>query len=159
MKEIPLTQGKVALVDDGDYEYLMQWKWYAVWNGTVWSAARRVNQESHRHEIKMQYQLMGRPPRRGVTIDHRDRNPFNFQRGNLRWATRAQQNANRVVANSTGLRGVYRARGKFKACVGGCGVGKRHLGTYQTAVEAARAYNTAALELYGEFACLNQIPA
>ncbi len=40
MKEIPLTQGKISLVDDEDYERLNQFKWYPNWNGYTWYAKR-----------------------------------------------------------------------------------------------------------------------
>lgn len=40
MKEIPLTQGKVASVDDCDYEYLNQWKWHPLKSGKTFYAVR-----------------------------------------------------------------------------------------------------------------------
>lgn len=93
--------------------------------------------------------------RRGLEIDRRDGSK-GYSPENCRWATRAQQNANRVVpVASSGFRGVYpRCSGRWQSCVSRmnklvC------LGTFDTKLQAALAYDDAAVQLHGEFAVLN----
>lgn len=48
MKRIPLTQGKFALVDNEDFEWLNQFKWYALkttYGGYV--AIRNINKQPY----------------------------------------------------------------------------------------------------------------
>lgn len=108
MKRIPLTQGKVALVSDEDYEYLMQWKWYARRAGKTFYAGRHV-----RLKLKQKVFHMHRviAERLGIleAPDHKDRNGLNNQRSNLRAATISQNKANRGrnKNNTSGYKGVY----------------------------------------------------
>jgi hypothetical protein len=163
VKEIKITQGKVALVDDGDFELLNQWKWYArrgreSGNWRVERGLRRQEDCTYNYRrikpITMAEQILGR--RAGFTIDHHDRNPFNFQRSNLRWATKSQQAWNRMFPNRTGFKGVSPHRRRFKAEIR-LRNGRRYLGLFPTAGEAAQAYNNAARVHFGEFACLNPV--
>ncbi len=108
MKEIPLTQGKVALVDDEDYEYLTQWKWcynrYAV---------RCIGPKNHRQRIAM-HQVILNPPE-GLETDHIDRNKLNNQRSNLRAVTRSENMQNKAPYMQGGILitpGVIRKRRK-----------------------------------------------
>ena len=141
MKTIPLTQGQVALVDDADFEWLSQFKWCAMHNS-----------------------LMGEPPTPNLTPDHRDGNGLNNQRGNLRWATKAQQAQNSRVRsdNSSGFRGVKFCGDKpyprpWQAHIWSGGK-YFYLGKFDTPELAAAAYNSAARSLFGEFARLNPVP-
>jgi hypothetical protein len=90
-----------------------------------------------------------------ILVDHRDRARDNDCWDNLRLATRTQNNANKTSYSKTGFKGVYQqANGRFNAQ---CHFNRRKicLGTYDTAEEAARAYDTEATKLWGEFANLN----
>ncbi len=60
MKEIQLTQGKVALVDDEDFERLNQFKWCAHWNGKHWYAIRTVY-EGKKKTIRMHREILNAP--------------------------------------------------------------------------------------------------
>ena len=89
-KEILLTQGQVAIVDDEDYKRISQWKW-----------SYRRNPRSHYgyayrgmngHHISMHRLIMNAPD--DLEVDHIDRNGLNNCRFNLRLATRSQQRAN-----------------------------------------------------------------
>jgi hypothetical protein len=94
--------------------------------------------------------------------DHRDRNGLNNRRSNLRPATRQQQQANHRK-HSDGLTSPYRGvslhkpTGKFRAAIV-FNNKQNHLGLFEDELEAARAFNRAATEYFGEFASLNEIP-
>jgi len=98
MKKIKLTQGKVALVDDEDYEYLMQWKWWAHKMGNGFYAERKSRKGEF---LKQKTIFMHRvvAERAGIDIsnmiDHIDRDGLNNQRENLRAATHKTNGENR----------------------------------------------------------------
>lgn len=154
-QKIYLTKGKVALVDDGDFEYLNQWRWSFA-GGTAGNYARRNNHGDGRKTILMHRLIMNAPD--GVLVDHRDGNGLNNQKSNLRLCTHAQNMANRLsLTNSTsGYRGVsyHKGRGFWVAYISHNNK-QIHLGKYATAEEAAHAYDAAAQRLQGEFARLN----
>ncbi len=123
MREIPLTQGKVAIVSDCDYAYLMQWKWHAdkARPFTTWYARR-----SSRPQIRM-HTLLGRERlKHKEGTDHHNLDGLDNRRRNLRPATNSQSamNRGRHKNNSSGVTGVYpREDGKYQArvcCLGRC---------------------------------------
>jgi len=155
MKEIKLTRGCVALVDDEDFEYLSQWKWYA--GGREGNIYARRSISKHK-KILMHRLIMNTPD--DMEVDHRDRNKLNNQRSNLRNCNHLQNMVNREPEGASQYKGVsfaYR-RGK-KLIVSQIRIeGKStHIGYFKTEEEAARRYNEKALELHGEFAYLNEL--
>jgi len=158
MKQIPLTKGKVALVDDQDYEKLTRhrWKakparkgrpgWYAarnVWNGEKWAT------------IFMHQEIMGL----GSRWDHQDGDGLNNQRHNLRPATQVQNLRNRAKAQhqcTSRFKGVEwePSSKRWRARIGINGR-RKSLGRHLTQEAAARAYDSAAIEIFGEFARTN----
>jgi len=156
MKEIPLTRGYVTMVDDEDYEFLMQWKWYALVGkqGDVYAM-----RSSHRINGKRVAVLMHRVLTNALDkklVDHQDGNSLNNQKYNLRLCTSAENQRNRgsQINNTTGFCGVVRRGKGFLAQIQLNRV-KMHLGMHHTAEDAARAYDAAATKLHGEFARLN----
>jgi len=154
MKEITLTRGKIALVDDDDFEWLSKFRWRAYRNQCGCWYARRGESS-----IFMHREILGEPL--GVEVDHRDGDGLNNQRYNLRLATHSQNLCNRGKQrnNTSGYKGVswFKRVGKWHARIQINGRDK-HLGYFDILEEAARAYNVAALEHFGEFAKLNEIP-
>jgi hypothetical protein len=104
MKRIPLTQGKFALVDDADFEWLNQWKW-RVNHGY----ARRALYENGKRagDISM-HRLINNTPA-GLDTDHINRDKLDNRRDNLRSATRSQNNFNTPPPknNKSGTKGVW----------------------------------------------------
>lgn len=87
-----------------------------------------------------------------ISGDHEDRNPGNNRWKNIRPSTHAQNCRNRVFQNATGFQCVGKERsGRFKARVKLDGV-RKHLGTFNTAEEAALAVAAAKVVMHGEFA-------
>lgn len=155
MKKIPLTQGKFALVDDADFDWLNQWKWCAHKTKNTWYACRNAPRGPGLPGRRGQLILMHRLLLPGAQLkDHRDGDGLNNQRHNLRQATYRQNggNANLSKRNKSGFRGVYFSR-DHNAWTSQ--VNRQHLGYFSTVEEAARAYDKAAVELFGEFARLN----
>ena len=150
MKEIKLTQGKVALVDDEDFEYLNQWKWCAAKYGNLFYAVRGVGLPNRRTKhIKMTNIIMGEPPL-DMWRDHLDGNGLNNQRGNLRFVTKRQNGQNRHYTKNPHLPGVYwnKKNSKWVAeiCINGKGM---YLGSFPYEEEAFKAYRKA-VENLGE---------
>jgi hypothetical protein len=148
MREISLTQGQIALVDDEDYEYLSQWKWQARKAKNGWYARRWTSQRAgKRYIVGMHTEIMGCAP--SQLVDHEDGDGLNNQRSNLRFATTAQNALNQPARNRSGYKGVRLAQdtGKWRAVIS--------LGSFDSPEEAARAYDAAALIHHGEFARLN----
>ncbi len=107
----------------------------------------------------MHRQIMNAPP--GMDVDHQDHNTLNNQRANLRVCTRTQNNANSRKRNgcTSRFKGVYWYRERKRWLVQITTAGRTNtLGYFEDEVEAACAYNAAALEQFKEFALLNTIP-
>ena len=151
MKLIQLTQGYFAQVDDEDFEELQKYRWWINKVGSriyAYGAAGCKKIAMHRYLLK--------ETNRNVDIDHIDGNQLNNRRNNLRKATRAQNNANQKIAerNNTGYKGVSYCseRGLWVASVA-----SYHIGRFSCIKEAARHYNKAAFDKWGEFARLNNV--
>lgn len=159
MKQIPLTQGKFALVDDEDYEELSKFKWYSFKRGNTFYAIR--NHPGQRLMHRMILNLNGK-----LVCDHKDRNGLNNQRSNLRICTQAQNcmNSSSQKNSTSSFLGVcwtkQRQKGKdyfyWRATISVSGK-KIHLGSFKNEIEAARVYNEAAKKYFGEFANLNKL--
>ena len=156
MKEIPLTQGKIAIVDDEDFEWLNQWKWayhhsgYAV--RTIYIASR------NRKQISMHRLINGTPD--GIETDHINHNRLDNRRGNLRNCTHLQNQHNFSMpkSNTSGYKGVdwHKPNHKWRAQIKFHGK-KIHIGFFKNIGDAASAYETKAKELFGEFMNGNQL--
>jgi hypothetical protein len=166
MKRIPLTKGKEALVDECDYAYLMQWKWFcsssgrAVRNAKQSDVASFVKRPLSRQRILMHRVVAERTGLKiaGKDVDHVDTNPLNNQRNNLRPATDAQNSSNqgKTSRNTSGFKGVSWNKNNKNWLARICYYGVQYnLGSYATPEAAAAAYDAAAKELHKEFAYLN----
>ncbi len=168
MKTINLHPNGEALVDNSDYEFLSQFKWYRHKNNNgagktsdrvvrFEEAGRRphpkykIGKMSYR-QIEMGETLVGK--KEGLVCDHRNRNALDNQRENLRWATRQQNSRNRVLKNLA-TQGVFRNGCGFSARIT-VEKGKRlFLGYFKTAEAAANVYKEASLTFFGEFSPFN----
>lgn len=150
MKEIKLTQGRVALVDDEDFEYLNQFKWYAHKNRNTYYAERMSS--PGKVMIRMHRVIMNLLP--GEFVDHRDCNGLNNQKDNLRLCNKSQNCMNRRYINKTGYLGVYTSKKRFHASIR---VNKKsiNLGCFKSAEEAAMARDLGSIKYFGQFANLN----
>src|SRR6185437_1781145 len=153
-REMPLTQGKVAIVDAADFDYLNQWKWHAdPAMGGKWRAARTERMPNgKRRKVYMHKALLLVDP--GVDVDHRDGDGLNNRRSNLRAATRQQNafNSGRQHDNTSGHVGVswHRLNNGWQAYIY---VNRKriHLGHFKNKADAVRAREEAARRIHGEF--------
>lgn len=158
MKKIPLTKGLFALVDDSDFEWLSQWKWQARRDTNTFYADRTDRSNPLKRKTVSMHRAIMRVDDPSMNVDHIDHNGLNNTRENLRICTPAQnaRNQKTSVRNTTGFKGVYKRGDRFIAAIT---VNWRciYLGTFDSAEEAARHYNQAAVQHFSEFACLNDV--
>jgi hypothetical protein len=162
MMTVPLhgnkAAGRVALVDDEDYDLVMQHSWY-VWekvrptriNGPY--ALASIRPGGRKTTISMHKLITGY-----VQTDHKDHNGLNNQRSNLRPATRTQNLANQRghSQHSSQYKGVsWNKNGHVWHAAVSVDGRHRHLGFFVREADAAHAYDDAARVIFGEFACLN----
>lgn len=153
MKFIELTQGRRAIVDDEDFEFLDQFKWCVnnqnfVVRGKV-IFGKKVTITMHRFLLN---------PVSKMQVDHINGDRLDNRRTNLRICTQSQNCSNRKSStpNRSGYRGVvlHKSTGKWRACIKVL-QRKISLGLYQDKESAARAYDAAAIKYFGNFSRLN----
>ncbi len=162
MKEIQLTQGYVALVDDEDYERVSQFKWFADLDKNEVVYAKRQVRLHKRTNSKYRAQRLHRfilgvtDPK--INVDHKDHNGLNCQKENLRRCT-SQQNSWNSRKSARKRTSKYKGVSKhtFGKWVANIMDNKklRYLGIFSQEIDAAKAYDAAAQQVFGEFALLN----
>ncbi len=151
MKEIQLTQGQVALVDDEDFEYLTSRKWWAhkERNERWYAESKEKGVKIHMHRV-----ITNAPS--GFEVDHINHNGLDNRKENLRVCTKSEniQNSRLRKDNTSGLRGVSRNGSGWKALLRKDNTTVFDK-TYKTKNEASEAYNEAAKKYFGKHAFLN----
>jgi hypothetical protein len=166
MKEIPLTQGFVALVDDEDYPILSRHNWHVISKNEnpIYYAEGRIC----KHKLYMHHLILGKPPHPSSIFhymtDHIDGNTLNNQRSNLRWVTISQNSMNRAKGMMNGKVCTSKFKGVSKYSRLNVWVAEitkdgktKYLGKFINEVDAANAYNEAAKEIFGIHALINII--
>lgn len=157
-KLIPLTQGHHAIVDDDDYDFLMQWKWFSGKRGYVLRKAPGHNTQT----LCMHRVVMGLEPSDPRRVDHINRNTADNRRCNLRLVTIRLNSLNRVGTKTarsySHYKGVtfHKRQNKWQAQLFVDGK-QLYLGKFESEHEAAVAYNAAAQKHFGEYAFLNTV--
>lgn len=153
IRYIPLSQGKTAIVDAADYEFLMQWKWHVIFkkHGSRWYAGR-ISPETSR-TILMHRLLLNAPAH--LQVDHKDGDGLNNCRSNIRLATHAEnrRNCGPWRKGTSGAKGVswFKQYSKWQARITVNRV-SIHLGYFIEKSDAIAAYAEAAKKHHGDFA-------
>lgn len=143
---------KIMIVDDEDFDLMSRRKWALQKTSNSFYAQRQIKGvKKYAHRLIMNEPL--------ELIDHIDGNGLNNQKSNLRICDHSGNSRNSIkpITNKSGYKGVCYSKGAYY--VGIYVDNKRiHIGSFKDAIEAAKAYNNAAIKYHGEFARLNQIP-
>lgn len=154
MRNIQLTKGVVALIDNADFKLVSKHKWYLGSHGyavTTVAAGKKV----------LMHRLLMNPPAKQC-VDHINGEKLDNRRPNLRNCTPSQISRNGVGWGKSGYKGVYlmktpyKLRKPWQAHISFDGR-KYHLGFLAKDKEAAAAYNEAATKHYSQFARLNTL--
>lgn len=153
MQTIPLSQNKVAIIDDEDFRWISQTKWFCHHG----NAETKRTIGGRRVIISMAREIMKCPE--GRVVDHINGDKLDNRKTNLRICTQAENTRNRGMSahNSSGFKGVTFNKGvkRWIACIRLNGKNK-HLGCFDSPEDAARAYDMAAEKNYGQFARTNR---
>ena len=163
MKLLQLSLNYNAIVDDNMHEFLSQFKWYA--NKVIASKKKNSFYPSRsmklgcRWKIIFLHHVIAGHPMKGFHVDHINRNTLDNRRENLRVVSVQEnlRNSSKSSRNKSGFKGVSldKATGKYQVFI--CKNYKsKYLGEYETAIEAAKAYDMKAIELFGEGATTNK---
>jgi len=158
LKLIELSQGRVAIVDDKDFEWLSKWKWYYQYDKrcNTGYAKRNIGFWPHQKKVYMHIAIMKHHKRWGrrQEVDHIDNCGCDNRKVNLRLATRSKQTAHKglLTNNTSGVTGVYwnKRRGAWKAEIMVNGKSK-FLGYYSNKKDAIKKRQQAEIKYFGEF--------
>lgn len=153
-KEIELTNGMKAIVDDEDYDYLLDYNWRCIKNGKTHYAifGRRINGKYS--NVWMHRMIMDAKDRKDE-VNHINHNGLDNRRENLRITTHDKVIAQSRVSNNkpTKHKGIsyHKPTNKWRARININGK-TTYLGYYSNEIEAAQAYEKKATEIFGEYA-------
>lgn len=156
-KEIPLTKGKIAIVDAEDFEWLNKYSWYYEDNG--YACRRKTFGHYDSAKVYMHREILGYVPPVKVA-DHINGNRLDNRRDNLRKVTQSKNAINSPPRKGTSkYKGVHwnKGYGRWVAKIEKEGA-YYYLGQFDCEINAAIAYNKKARELFGEYAYLNKVP-
>jgi len=150
----PKYPNTFAMVDDEDFDFLNQWKWHPKVKRKEIYVARNENKKT----ILLHGKIM--PHGKGLHVDHRNRNGLDNRKENLRVCTSSENQANAIKPSDAkgrfkgvyfaSAKGLYISRITFKGAL-------LQLGAFKNEIDAAMAYNKKAIDLFGEFARINEI--
>lgn len=152
MRTIPLADGRVAVVDDDDYERFAKHKWYT---HDDYATRKSSRASPPRLTVRMHREVVGAGP--GVIVDHINGDRLDNRKSNLRIASTFINARNRRLNsnNKSGAKGVRRSKqGRWVAEIKAENQ-TTYLGTFATVQEAADAYDAAAIVRHGEAASTN----
>lgn len=155
---VPLTQGKVALIDEEDAERVLAFKWCAEFSGENSVSSRWYARHFFKNgqNIRLHRFVVNASP--GTMVDHKNGDGLDCRRSNLRQCVKANNSQNCVlrVNNTSGFKGVTfdKRRNHWYARIKVDGK-EIHFRSTNTAEESALIYDEAARIYYGEFARLN----
>lgn len=157
MKEITLTKGFKAIVDDNDFNTLNAFKW-KVQVSKHSCYANRVDYSSGKPKIIYMHRFIKGVDDKNLVVDHKDHNGLNNTRENLRICSKSENamNRNPLQGSTSKYLGVCRYKGRWRAGLKH-DYKQYHLGDYDDERQAALAYNKKAIDLHGEFANINKI--
>lgn len=152
MKYIPLTKGKQAIVDDEWFPILYLFNWHYQEESKGGYARKMITIDGKQKPLWM-HRLIANCPQ-GMFVDHINHNKLDNRRENLRLVTVRENGMNREVSktNKSGIKGVSYFRKRWRAIIG-----RKLIGYFDTKEEAAKAYNKAAKNLFGDYAKLNKV--
>jgi hypothetical protein len=156
MKEIFLTKGQIALVDDEDYERFIQHKWYAVERYGRWYAVTQMPRNGKKKDIRRFMGSFILNKTSNKNINYVNGNSLDNRKNNVRLATMSQSGMNKKnIEHSSVYKGVSYIKGKrtqpWRATIQIDKI-KMSLGVYSSEDEAAEAYQQTAKRYFGEFA-------
>ena len=164
MKEITITQGKTALVDDEDYDYLNQMNWYCMKNkmGGYYASTPICSTGKPPKTLLMHRLILN--ARKGIQVDHINHSGLDNRKENLRLCTNSQNGMNRLPSKHKKYKGVRKIERFYKEKVYTYYEARitkdekeKYLGIFKTEEEAVEKYNKTAIEYFGNFAMINQI--
>lgn len=162
MKLIPLTQGKFTKIDDEDFERVSQYKWHYSskrLGSLIGCVKRHCVQNGKIYLMRLHRFIISVPD--DMQVDHIDGDALNNQKSNLRICTPAQNCMNKRFEpkrNTSGFKGVslHKPTGRWRARVK-LDRKERHVGLFDSPIEAARAYDEMAVKCFGVFAKTNEM--
>lgn len=154
MAEIVLKSGEIVLIDEADLGLLSDHEWRFCPRSYVYS---ELYLNGRRARLKMHRLILSAPD--GLVVDHKNHNPLDNRRSNLRLCTQRQNTFNRRLykSNTSGYKGVTwdADRLRWTAHIKYDSSAHKRLGRFKDPVQAAIAYDEAAKKYHGEFAVLN----
>jgi hypothetical protein len=159
-RRINLGEGRYALVDQVDFYWLNKFRWHAEGeNEYIYAVRNDIKPGRKMKTVRMHREITNAP--RHLLVDHGNNKTLDNRRANLRLATSSQNAVNRrrrcdkskASSKYTGV-SLEKGRNKWLAYISFNGK-RKHLGRFDNEIDAARAYDKAALEFHKEFARLN----